>query len=37
MATFKIGEHFTEENLSGKMAIAFLEGIVEDADIGSAP
>jgi hypothetical protein len=28
-ATFKMGEHFTEENLWGKMAIAFLEGITE--------
>jgi hypothetical protein len=29
-ATFKIGEHFTEENVWGKMAIAFLEGMSED-------
>jgi hypothetical protein len=29
-ATFKMGEHFTEENLWGKMAIAFLEGVTED-------
>jgi HEAT repeat protein len=28
-ATFKMGEHFTEENLWGKMAIAFLEGVME--------
>jgi hypothetical protein len=32
-ATFKMGEHFTEENLWGKMAIAFLEGIVEDSEL----
>ncbi|MGB8699798.1 MAG: HEAT repeat domain-containing protein [Thermosynechococcaceae cyanobacterium] len=31
-ATFKMGEHFTEENLWGKMAIAFLEGVAEDAE-----
>jgi hypothetical protein len=31
-ATLKMGEHFTEENLWGKMAIAFLEGVTEDAD-----
>lgn len=30
-ATFKMGEHFTEENLWGKMAIAFLEGIMEES------
>jgi hypothetical protein len=30
-ATFKLGEHFTEENLWGKMAIAFLEGITEES------
>jgi hypothetical protein len=29
-ATFKMGEHFTEENVWGKMAIAFLEGLSED-------
>jgi Tol biopolymer transport system component len=29
-ATLKIGEHFTKENLWGKAAIAFLEGISED-------
>jgi thioredoxin-like negative regulator of GroEL len=29
-ATFKMGEHFTEENLWGKMAIAFLEGVIEE-------
>lgn len=29
-ATFKLGEHFTEDNLWGKMAIAFLEGVSED-------
>jgi hypothetical protein len=29
-ATFKIGEHFTEENVWGKAAIAFLEGIMEE-------
>ena len=29
-ATFKIGEHFTEESLWGKAAIAFLEGIMEE-------
>jgi hypothetical protein len=29
-ATFKIGEHFTEENVWGKAAIAFLEGIMEN-------
>ncbi len=31
-ATLKMGEHFTEENLWGKMAIAFLEGITEDPE-----
>jgi HEAT repeats len=31
-ATFKLGEHFTEDNLWGKMAIAFLEGISEDGE-----
>jgi hypothetical protein len=30
--TVKAGEHFTEENLWGKMAIAFLEGVMEDVD-----
>jgi HEAT repeat protein len=30
-ATFKIGEHFTEENLWGKAALAFLEGIMEES------
>jgi hypothetical protein len=29
-AELKVGEHFTEENLWGKGAIAFLEGISED-------
>jgi hypothetical protein len=29
-ATFRIGEHFTEENLWGKAAIAFLEGVTEE-------
>ncbi len=29
-ATFKIGEHFTEENVWGKAAITFLEGIMEE-------
>jgi HEAT repeats len=29
-ATFKMGEHFTEENVWGKMAIAFLEGVTEN-------
>lgn len=29
-ATFKIGEHFTEESLWGKAALAFLEGMSED-------
>lgn len=28
-AGLKVGEHFTEENLWGKAAIAFLEGISE--------
>jgi hypothetical protein len=28
-ASLKIGEHFTEENLWGKAALAFLEGILE--------
>jgi hypothetical protein len=32
-ATVKLGEHFTEESLWGKMAIAFLEGIVEDSEL----
>jgi HEAT repeats len=31
-ATFKIGEHFTEENVWGKAAIAFLEAILDDKD-----
>ena len=31
-ATVKLGEHFTEESLWGKVAIAFLEGVIEDAD-----
>jgi hypothetical protein len=31
-ATFKMGEHFTEESLWGKMAIAFLEGIMEESE-----
>jgi HEAT repeats len=31
-ATFKIGEHLTEENLWGKAAIAFLEGVLDDKD-----
>lgn len=31
-ATFKLGEHFTEDNLWGKMAIAFLEGITEKSE-----
>jgi hypothetical protein len=29
-ATFKLGEHFTEENLWGKASIAFLEGFLEE-------
>jgi thioredoxin-like negative regulator of GroEL len=29
-ATIKLGEHFTEESLWGKAAIAFLEGITEE-------
>jgi hypothetical protein len=29
-AALKVGEHFTEENMWGKAAIAFLEGISED-------
>lgn len=29
-ATFKVGEHFTEENLWGKAALAFLEGISDN-------
>lgn len=29
-ATFKMGEHFTEENLWGKMAFAFLEGFTDE-------
>jgi thioredoxin-like negative regulator of GroEL len=32
-ATFKMGEHFAQESLWGKMAIAFLEGIVEDSEL----
>jgi deoxyribodipyrimidine photolyase len=32
-ATFKVGEHFTEENPWGKAAIAFLEGIAEDSEL----
>jgi hypothetical protein len=28
----KVGEHFTEENVWGKAAIAFLEGISEDVE-----
>lgn len=31
-ATLKMGEHFTEENLWGKMAIAFLEGVTEKSE-----
>jgi hypothetical protein len=31
-AGFKVGEHFTEENVWGKMAIAFLEGVLDDKD-----
>jgi hypothetical protein len=31
-ATINMGEHFTEQNLWGKAAIAFLEGVTEDAD-----
>jgi HEAT repeat protein len=31
-ATFKMGEHFTEENLWGKMAIAFLEGVTDNPE-----
>jgi hypothetical protein len=31
-ATFKMGEHFTEESLWGKMALAFLEGITEESE-----
>jgi HEAT repeat len=31
-ATLKMGEHFTEENLWGKMAIAFLEGITDNPE-----
>jgi hypothetical protein len=31
-ATFKIGEHFTEENVWGKAAIAFLESVMDDKD-----
>lgn len=30
-ATFKVGEHFTEQNPWGKGAIAFLEGVSEDS------
>jgi hypothetical protein len=26
----KVGEHFTEENVWGKAAIAFLEGVIEE-------
>jgi hypothetical protein len=29
-AVIKVSEHFTEENVWGKAAIAFLEGITED-------
>jgi hypothetical protein len=29
-ATIKVGEHFTENNIWGKGAIAFLEGVSED-------
>jgi HEAT repeat protein len=31
-AGLKVGEHFTEENVWGKAAIAFLEGISEDVE-----
>jgi hypothetical protein len=31
-AGLKVGEHFTEENLWGKAAIAFLEGITENLE-----
>jgi HEAT repeats len=31
-ATIKLGEHFTEENVWGKMAIAFLEGVTEKSE-----
>jgi hypothetical protein len=31
-AMLKVGEHFTEENVWGKAAIAFLEGITEDLE-----
>jgi HEAT repeat protein len=31
-ATLKIGEHFTEDSLWGKAAVAFLEGILEDPE-----
>ncbi len=31
-ATLKMGEHFTEESLWGKAAIAFLEGITEKSE-----
>ena len=31
-ATLKIGEHFTEENVWGKAALAFLEGILDHKD-----
>jgi HEAT repeats len=30
-ATLKMGEHFTEENLWGKAALAFLEGFMEES------
>ena len=29
-AAVKVGEHFTQENVWGKGAVAFLEGISED-------
>jgi hypothetical protein len=31
-AAIKVGEHFAEENPWGKGAIAFLEGVMEDAE-----
>lgn len=31
-ATFKLSEHFTEENLWGKVAIAFLDGVIESSE-----
>jgi hypothetical protein len=31
-AGLKVGEHFTEENVWGKGAIAFLEGVIDDAE-----